>query len=140
MVDPNPEAAPAAGLTTAEIAERYGRKLNTVQKHWVTDPRWPAALPVKRGKWKVYDAAAVDEVVRALFLVEPPEPAGDPDDLLTQAEVAEYLGIAPSTLRGYISRGQYVEPDVTEGGQRWYRRTVDANRPKRRPAVRRADR
>ncbi|MFE3060678.1 hypothetical protein [Nocardia sp. NPDC059236] len=141
MVDPTSDATPAAnGLTTAEIAERYDRALNTVQKHWVTNPRWPAALPTKRGNWKLYDEAAVDEIVRTVFIPQAPEPVGDPDDLLTQSEVAAYLGIATGTLRGYISRGQYVEPDDTKGGKRWYRRTIDANRPQRRPAIKRADR
>lgn len=141
MVDPTGDNVPAAttGLTTAEIAERYGRALNTVQKHWVTHADWPPVVGM-RGNWKLYDAEAVDNVAKRLFLAAAPEPTGGPEDLLTQREVAEYLGIAPSTLRGYVSRGQFVAPDETEGGKRWRRRTVDANLPKRRPAVKREGR
>ncbi|WP_306357437.1 MULTISPECIES: AlpA family transcriptional regulator [unclassified Nocardia] len=141
MVDATPTPPPdAPPLTTSEIAQRYGRALNTVQKHWVTHQDWPAPVG-KRGRWKVYDAAAVDAVVRALFVPEASEPTGNPDELLTRAEVAAYRGIAESTLRSYITRGQFIEPDDTTGGvDRWRRSTLDAHPPTRRRRATRADR
>lgn len=124
---PNPTTpADAEALIAPEIAARYGRELSTVQRQWMVRPDWPTPIG-KRGRWNLYDAAAVDAVVRANF-VRTVERRGDPDDLLTVAEIAEYTGLSPATIRADISRGRIKrEPDDNEHGvKRWRRATVDA--------------
>ncbi|MBF6515282.1 HTH domain-containing protein [Nocardia cyriacigeorgica] len=114
-------------VTAPEIAERYGRAVTTVQKIWMPRPEWPEPVG-RRGRWNEYDADQVDAAVRAHFLREQPADEGGPDDLLTAAQIAEYLGVSPSTVRADISRGRLDlgEPDDTAGAKRWRRRKVDA--------------
>ncbi|MGI5216233.1 helix-turn-helix transcriptional regulator [Nocardia sp. CA-290969] len=118
---------PGEKLIAPEIAARYDRALTTVQKLWMPRPEWPAPAG-KRGRWNEYDAAEVDQAVRAHFLRDQADEPGDPDDLLTIAQIAEHLGVAPATVRADISRRrlQLGEPDDSAGAKRWRRRTVDA--------------
>lgn len=118
-------------LIAPEIADRYGRALATVKDVWRKHPDWPPALG-RRGRWAEYDAAAVDQLVRREFLREPP-PGGDPDDLLTIADIVEYTGLKRGTVDADISRGRIPKPDTTEHGvKRWRRATVDETMKNRR--------
>ena len=120
------------GITTSEIAARYGRALRTVQDVWTKHPDWPAPTG-KRGRWKEYDAQAVDELVRATYLRDPTPDEGRPDDLLTIADIVEYTGLSRSTIDTDISRRRIPAADDTEGGvRRWKRSTIDAVLSKRR--------
>lgn len=110
-------------ITAPEIAAKYGRTLSTVQRQWMVRPDFPAPIG-KRGRWNAYDPAAVDAAVRAHF-VRTVEPTGDPDELLTQIEIAAVTGLSPSTIRADISRGRIGEPDdETDGVKRWKRSTI----------------
>lgn len=47
------------------------------------------------------------------------------DDRLTVAEVAEHLGIAPSTFRSYVARDQAPKPDGHHDARTpWWRRAT----------------
>nr|WTA71267.1 hypothetical protein OHB51_35320 [Micromonospora sp. NBC_00855] len=112
-------------ITAPEIAAKYGRTLSTVQRQWMVREEFPAPIG-KRGRWNAYDPAAVDEAVRAHF-VRAVAPVGDPDDLLTQVEIAEVTGLSASTIRADISRGRIGKPDdENEGVKRWKRSTIAA--------------
>ncbi|MFI9507555.1 hypothetical protein [Nocardia sp. NPDC052566] len=116
--------APVRTLIAPEIAERYGRALNTVQTVWMPHERWPRSIG-KRGRWNAYDEAEVEQVVRSVFLrAQPTALEGAPDDLLTVPELAAAAQIAPSTLRAYISRQQVDlgDPDDETGGVKRWRR------------------
>ncbi|WUI00223.1 hypothetical protein OHR68_43275 [Spirillospora sp. NBC_00431] len=112
-------------LIAPEIAERYGRATSTVQRVWTQHPEWPAPVG-KRGRWNTYDAEQVDQLVRRAFLRDEPARAGDPDDLLTVNEIADYTGLSPATIRADISRDRWRDPDETRDGvKRWRRSSVD---------------
>jgi hypothetical protein len=112
-------------LILPEVAARYDRPLRTVRTEWVPDPAWPPAAG-KRGRWNEYDAAQVDAAVEAIT-TRAPLPDGDPGELLTIAQAAEYAGLAESTIRSDISRGRWPAPDDDEHGvRRWKRPTVAA--------------
>jgi hypothetical protein len=130
---------PGEKLIAPEIASRYDRAVTTVQKLWMPRAEWPAPVG-RRGRWNEYDATEVEQAVRAHFLREEAPAAGDPDDLLTVNEIAEYLELAPGTVRADISRGrlQLGEPDDSAGAKRWRRRTVDAAAEGRRAYRRRS--
>lgn len=126
------------GIIAPEIAERYGRAVHTVTQTWRKHPDWPAPIG-KRGRWAEYDADQVDEVVRRLFIREPPASEGGPDDLLTINEIVDYTGLARGTIDADISRGRWRDPDDTEHGvKRWKRSTVDAIMKSRRGYQRRS--
>ncbi|MEU0871637.1 helix-turn-helix transcriptional regulator [Nocardia brasiliensis] len=114
------------GVTAPEIAAKYGRELSTVQRQWKVADWWPEAIG-KRGKWSLYDEAAVDEAIEKQF--GRPQSAGGPEDLLTVAEIAAHTGLSPSTIRSDISRGRIPEADPNDadagGVKRWRRRVVD---------------
>ena len=57
-----------------------------------------------------------------------------PDDRLTASQVAAHLGIAPSTFRAYVARGQAPAADGHHDRRTpfWYRSTIEAWRPARR--------
>lgn len=118
--------AKKARLTAPEIAEKYGREVSTVAHTWRNHPDWPPAAG-RRGRWAEYDAQAVDDVVRTHLLRPAPRPRGRPDDLLTIAQIADYVGLARGTIDSDISRGRWRRPDDTRHGvKRWRRATVDA--------------
>lgn len=120
-----PNTPGPADITAPEIAAKYGRTLSTVQRQWMVREEFPAPIG-KRGRWNAYDPAAVDKAVRAHF-VRTVAPVGDPDDLLTQVEIAEVTGLSASTIRADISRGRIGEPDdEKEGVKRWKRSTIAA--------------
>ncbi|MFJ4653891.1 helix-turn-helix transcriptional regulator [Nocardia sp. NPDC088792] len=119
-------------LIAAEIAEKYGRSLVTVRR-WMTSDAWPAPLPQKRGRWLEFDADAVEQAYRENFGRDTTT-VGDPDELLTPAQISEYTGLAPGTVRADISRGRFGDPDDdAHGVRRWKRSTVDAKMAERRP-------
>lgn len=125
-------------LILPEVAARYGRPLSSVRTEWVPDPAWPAPAG-KRGRWKEYDAAAVAAAVDAIT-ARPQLAAGDPDEMLTVAQAADYSGLAASTIRSDLSRGRWPRPDdEAHGVRRWKRSTVaaavDGRRNYRRPAT-----
>ncbi|GAA5097139.1 helix-turn-helix transcriptional regulator [Nocardia iowensis] len=132
MVSPDGPAAPR--WIAPEIAQRYGRALATVQKVWMVKPGWPAPVG-RRGHWNEYLASDVEAAIGP-----PPAPAqtpGDPDELLTIAQIAAYTGKARGTIAAYVSRGQYPAPDEDENGvKRWRRATVDADLAARRKYLR----
>jgi hypothetical protein len=108
-----------------EIAERYGRAVATVTGTWRKHPDWPAPIG-KRGRWAEYDAEAVDQVVRRLFVRAAPPAEGDPDDLLTIADIVTYTGLKRGTIDADISRDRWAPPDSEEHGvRRWKRATVN---------------
>ncbi|WP_378735493.1 hypothetical protein [Nocardia brasiliensis] len=119
-------ASDAQRLIAPEIAERYDRALNTVQKDWMTRGEWPPVVG-KRGRWNEYDAAAVEAAVHAHFVREQPAGEGSPEDLLTVAQIAEFAKVSASSVRSDLSRGRLAlgEPDDTTGGvKRWRRAKV----------------
>lgn len=113
-------------LTAPEIAERYGRALSTIQTNWTQRDEWPAPVG-RRGKWKEYDAAEVAAVVKRLYGREGNTGKGKPGDLLTVAEIADYTGLAASTVRADVSRGRIgAADDESTGVKKWRRDTIDA--------------
>ncbi|MFX0573045.1 helix-turn-helix transcriptional regulator [Nocardia nepalensis] len=137
MVSPDGPAAPR--WIAPEIAARYGRALTTVQKVWMVKPGWPAPVG-RRGRWNEYLAADVEAAIGS-----PPAPAepagapGDPDELLTITQIADYTGKARGTIAAYVSRGQYPAPDEDKDGvKRWRRATVDADAAARRIYLRKS--
>lgn len=113
-------------LIAPEIAARYGRALTTVTTKWLQHPAWPEPAG-KRGRYKEYDAAEVATAVQVIT-GQPRVPAGDPDELLDVAAAADELGIGASTIRAYISRGQWPAPDDETYGKRWKRSTIASKR------------
>lgn len=115
-------------LIAPEIAAHYDVALTTVQRSWTQHPDWPEATG-RRGKWKTYPADAVAAWVQEHRAPEE-LPVGNPDDLLTVKQVAEYIGRAESTVRADISRNRIKrEPDVIRDGVKYWRRsTIDAAR------------
>lgn len=125
-------------IIAPEIAALYGRELTTVTGTWRRHPDWPAPTG-RRGRWAEYDAAAVDAVVKEHFLRQPLQSSGDPEDLLTIADIVTYTGLARGTVDGDISRGRIPPADDTEHGvKRWRRSTIDTAMQGRRGYHRRA--
>jgi transposase len=98
---------PRPGLTYDEIAQRYGRSLSTIKQTWAKHPNWPAPIG-KRGRALEFDADQVHALAVAEFL-PPPPPEGDPDELLTLAEIADRIGQPLATLEGYAHRRSDAE-------------------------------
>ncbi|MGH8792631.1 MAG: helix-turn-helix transcriptional regulator [Stackebrandtia sp.] len=115
------------GLTYREIADTYGRSVKTIYERWTKNPLWPEPIG-KRGRFLEFDADAVAAVAE----VETPQPQqmdGDPDDLLTVREIAEISDppVTEATLRSYISKGLWPDPDkVLDGVKLWHRSTAVA--------------
>ncbi|MEU0937622.1 hypothetical protein [Embleya sp. NPDC005971] len=122
-----------ARLTTTEIATKYGRSLSTVQTDWTQHSEWPEPVG-KRGKWFVYDAEAVERVVRE-HLGRPATTGLDPGTLYTLQEAADALGTTYGALRSHKSRNKalYEPADDDENGvDRWYGARLERIHAKRR--------
>lgn len=117
MVDRPPE-------TVAEIAERIGRPLTTVRNTWTRHPAWPEPLEQRRGRWRLYDPAAVDAFVRDH--IDRQAAALEPERLYTARELeAAGIGITAGTIRADRARDRWPAPDDTTGGvNRWRGSTV----------------
>lgn len=95
------------GITYDEIAAKYGRSASTIRQQWATHPDWPTPSG-KRGRSLEFNADQVHVLAVAVFL-PPPPPEGDPDELLTLAEIADRTGQPLSTLEGYAHRQSDTE-------------------------------
>lgn len=107
-------------LIAPEIADRYSRALNTVQKQWTQRPDWPDPVG-KRGRWKEYDARQVADYVEKHFARDITH-AADPDALLTVNDIAALADVTARTIRSDMSRRRLIlgDPDDTTGGvKRW---------------------
>ncbi|MGW3442192.1 hypothetical protein [Streptomyces sp. NPDC001076] len=113
------------GMIAPEIAEHYGVGIHTVTKTWAQHEAWPAPAG-KRGRYKEYDAAAVDTFVRkhirrqAVHL--------EPERLYTAQQLEDAgIGITAGTIRADLARARWPEPDDDENGvNRWKGKTVTA--------------
>jgi hypothetical protein len=121
-----------AGETVPEIAARYSRSERTIE-HWVQNYPWPEPLG-RRGRLNVYDQEAADAAVREILALGDPE--ADPNELLNARQAAAEAGLAYGTVRAYISKGGWPDPD-DEVLRRWKRSTVRAEMASRRPHARR---
>lgn len=90
-------------LTYNEIAKKYGRSTSTIKQTWTKHPDWPKPAG-KRGRSLEFDASQVHALATRVFLPPPPPNGGDPDELLTLAEIADRTGQSLSTLEGYAHR------------------------------------
>ncbi len=133
MVDAAPEYE-----TLREIAARHGRAYDTLRNHWARHPDWPAPAPERRGRFLVYDPAAVDEVIARHFAR--PAVELEPRRLYTAREIEALTGISAATIRADRTRlrvdgtPRWPAPDdTTQRAHRWYGRTV-AGELKRRQA------
>lgn len=128
------------GITTREIAQTYGRSLHTVTKEWVRHADWPAPVG-KRGRFNEYPADAVAAWVaeHADRDTTPPIFTGDPDRLLTVAEIADESGLSEGTVRADLSRGRLTPKggDVERDGVKLWRRGTIADQLRGRRGYRR---
>lgn len=116
-------------VTLEEYAAKRGLALSTVRSGWRARYRevWPAPVS-KRGRADVFEEAALDRVRRVAAGL-PPDAEGSPDDLLTRAQVAEYLGVAEETVREAVWSGRLPRGvDVGDGVVRWRRGAVEEAR------------
>lgn len=90
------------GITYDEIAAKYERSVSTIRQQWATHPDWPKPIG-KRGRLLEFSVDQVHALAVAHFL-PPLPPEGDPDELLTLAEIAERTGKPLSTLESYAHR------------------------------------
>ncbi|MFF8406924.1 helix-turn-helix transcriptional regulator [Streptomyces sp. NPDC015684] len=119
MVDTPP------GETYAEIAARHARAETTVRNQWARHPDWPAPLPGKRGKFLVFDPAAVDQFVAAH--VDRQAVDLEPRRLYTAREIEQLTGVTSAAIRADRSKGRWPEPDDRSGrAHRWYGASVTA--------------
>ncbi|MBC9730690.1 hypothetical protein [Streptomyces sp. TRM68367] len=121
----------APRLISPEIAETYGVSLSTVTKTWMQHPEWPGSTG-KRGRFKEYDAAAVDKFVQDH--AARPTVDLEPERLYTAQELEEAdIGVTAGTIRADRSRDRWPEPDNTAHGvNRWRGSTVTQTMSKRR--------
>lgn len=124
MVDAARHPEPSPAETVEEIAARLDRPLTTVKNTWRNHPAWPAPLPEKRGRWALYDRAAVDAFVRDH--IDRQAVTLEPRRLYSAPELeAAGIGITAGTIRADLSRRRWPEPDTTDGGvNRWYGTTA----------------
>lgn len=125
------------GLTVRDIARKYDRPQRTIE-YWRWRYPWPEPTG-RSGRWNTYDPEAVDRAIRAILAL-PGEDQADPDELLDIRKAAAEAGITPGTLRSYISRGYWPDPDncpAEDGVRLWKRSTVRARRKSARPSRRR---
>lgn len=119
-------------MTTKDIAALYRRTPRYVRERWVNSPQWRERVPClgtktsARGGLRLYDAEAVEALVREWVWLPPADSGVGPDRLLDQREIAEYTGFHYDTVRSDISKGPLGKPDtVRDGVGYWKRRTVD---------------
>lgn len=133
-----------ARLTVPEIAEKYGRTVRQVE-WWRHRYDWPAPAG-QRGRYAEYDAADVDQAVRAILAV--PADDADPGELLDARQAAAEAGISYGTVRSNISKARngdpskWPAPDGSKNGRdAWKRSTIRAYTMTKKPNRRRhADR
>ncbi|MFI5973532.1 helix-turn-helix transcriptional regulator [Streptomyces sp. NPDC051452] len=117
MVDTPP------GETYAEIAARHGRAETTVRNQWARHPEWPKPLSRKRGKFLLFDPAAVDRFVAAH--VDRPAAELEPRRLYSAREIENLTGITAATIRADRSKGRWPAPDdESSRAHRWYGATI----------------
>lgn len=118
MVVPN-------NIISPQIAEIYGRSLDTVTKDWMQDAQWPQPNG-KMGRFLLFDRKEVDNWVRRHRTVDTSTPihTGDPEGWLTAREIAEETGKSVSTIRADFSRGRLApkEGEKIEQGVKLWRR------------------
>ncbi|MFB7597243.1 hypothetical protein [Streptomyces sp. NPDC056160] len=110
-------------LIASEIAEKYGVSIHTVTKTWPGREGWPGNTG-KRGRYKEYDADAIDAFVRKH--VDRQAVALEARRLYTAQELeAAGVGITAGTIRADLTRNRWPEPDSTDDGvNRWYGATA----------------
>lgn len=123
-------------VAPAELARVTGQPLANLT-HWYTtraENGHPEAVHldgrryVDEQEWRAWYAHHQDRLRTGLTEVDR---SGDPDELLTAAQVCRVLGYTnPGTLTSYIGRGQFIDPDTVETlpsgrlRRRWARRRV----------------
>lgn len=122
-------------MTTHDIAARYRRTPRYVRERWVRHPAWRERVPSLgakggvRGGLRLYDAEAVEALVREWVWLPPEVTDVSPNRMLDQREIAAYTGFDYETVRSDASprsNGRLGEPDeVREGVGYWKRSTVD---------------
>lgn len=111
------------GETYAEIAARHGRAEPTVRNQWARHPEWPAPLPERRGRFLVFDPAAVDHFVAAH--VDRQAAELEPRRLYTAREIETLTGITAATIRADRSKGRWpAADDNSSRARRWYGATI----------------
>lgn len=102
-------------ITADEYAAEKGLSPNTVKTGWRNKHRdvWPAPAG-RRGRQHLFERAGLERVYRVARGL--PEPVGSPEDLLTRAQVMEYLGLSEEQqwwreYRGHWPAGERVERD-----------------------------
>ncbi|MDT0567902.1 hypothetical protein RM704_10540 [Streptomyces sp. DSM 3412] len=114
--------SPPQGETLPEIAARHGRAYDTLRAQWSRHSAWPAPIG-KRGRFKIYDPAAVDRVIAEHFERQAVEL--EPRRLYTAREIEAMTGVSAATIRADRSKGRWPAPDDTSGAaHRWYGETV----------------
>lgn len=117
------------GVTFEEIAAHVGRSPRYVAENprWGKHSNWPHPIG-KRGRSQEFDPTAITDFITTHHT----RPLPDIDDsrLYTVAEIAHLADIAPDTLHGYLSRGQWPAPDTDDHLWRGttVRRTLAARR------------
>ncbi|MEU3520309.1 hypothetical protein ABZ770_34430 [Streptomyces sp. NPDC006654] len=115
-----------------EIAARHGRAEPTIRNQWARHPEWPAPLPSQRGKFLLFDPAAVGRFVAAN--VDRQAADLEPRRLYTAREIETLTGITAATIRADRSKGRWPAADDTTGrAHRWYGATVTGVLAGRRP-------
>lgn len=124
-------------VTLPEIAEAYGRSERVIAWwRWRYDWPEPVRRRSRRDECDEYDAAEVDAAIRAILAIGGAD--ADPGELLDARQAAAEAGVSYGTVRAYISKGQWPEPDeYRNGGRRWRRSTVRDEMASRKPDRRR---
>lgn len=118
-----------AGITVAEIAEKYRRSRALVSNTWTARPEWRERVRVvgRRGRALEYDREDVDALVREWVWLPPKEPALPAVRCLNMREIAEYTGLDYGVIRTEASRGRLAGLDLEDaaGTRLWTRAQVD---------------
>ncbi|MFF4371507.1 hypothetical protein [Streptomyces sp. NPDC001594] len=122
-------------VSRADLEQRHGLARSTLERLWALREENGHPEPVKTldrvmywdaGQWEAWYAEYKKRTQRREVYLDR---SGDPDDLLTLAEVARVLGVTPVSIGHYpkrMPRGwpQPVEEEELPSGRlrRWYRR------------------